>query len=136
VIRRIDPAVWLALLVAVLYLGPEHLAGATDWRQPALEYIAAGLEAGMLWLAAALYWRGTYAVVVCLWAASEAFMRAIFRAMLPLDVPLSIPADQTLGEAVFGLHMGWVSLLIAAVAVAVAAESLRGPEHDASRQSI
>jgi hypothetical protein len=130
-------AAGLALLVGLLYYGPEHLAAATGWRQASIDYIAAGVEAFLLWTAAAWLLSGRYATAPCVWAASEAAMRAGCRAALPMDVPLSIPVGQNMCEAAIGLKMNWVSYLTASVAIAITAQSLRhGATHDARHQNI
>jgi hypothetical protein len=134
VIRRIDPAVWLALLVAVLYLGPEHLAGATDMRQGAIEYVAAGIEAAALWAACAWLFWGRYASAVCMWAASEAYMRTSCRLQLPMNAPVQIPDDQTLCTAIYGPAAFWVSMLMACCAAFLAAKSIQVRQHDAAHK--
>jgi hypothetical protein len=125
-------AALLALLVGLLYYGPEHLAAATGWRQPGVDYIAAGVEAFLLWTAAAWLLSGRYAAAPCVWAASEAAMRTGCRAALPLDVPLSIPIGQNMCEVAIGFKMNWVSYLTASVAIAITAQSLR---HVATRDA-
>jgi len=112
-------ALALLVLVAAVYLAPEHLAKA-GYSLPALEYSAHGVESACLWLILMLhYWRDP-AAVVCAWGAAESMMRPLCRLALPLDRAPLLEHGQMLCEAAYGYQMGWVSVSVACV-VAVCA---------------
>lgn len=129
----------LLVLFGALYWAPEHVADAAGWRSGAVEYVAAGLEACIAWCAVAaacwLYpgrtrshpWRRGAPVAIA--AACEALMRAVCRLMLPMDSPLTI-GNMTTCEAAMGMHMSWVSVVMALAVVAAVAGAERGGRHE------
>ena len=132
-------AALLLLLVGALYWAPDHVADMAGWRPAAVDYVAAGMEAALAWLGAAVVcWRYTgprgtrpwrAGVPVAAGAMVEASMRSGCRLMLPMDRPLTI-GDMTTCEAAMGMHMTWVSVVVALTMVAVVAGAERGGRHE------
>lgn len=113
---------WMAALLAVAHLLPEHLARWLGHSQAAWEFVVFGLEAAVLWLivGAAARWVSVQAVAA--WGAMEGGMRAGCRLALPMDRPPRLGDGQNLCDVATGLPASWASLAAALFVACIAQE--------------
>lgn len=116
----------LLLLVAMVHLGPEHLADAFGHSRAAWDYVAAGTETAALWALLGVLWRSVPARAICAWGAVESALRPACRLALPMDrPPPPLMPGENLCDVATGHPIGWLSLAAACWVAALALT--RGP---------
>lgn len=125
---------WLAALLALTHLAPEHLARALGHSHAAWEYVLYAAEAAVLWL---IVGAGAHLIAVkaaAAWGATEGGMRALCRVALPMDRPPALPPGSNLCDVATGLPASWLSLAAALLVACIAQEeSARHVAHHAAR---
>ena len=127
--REASAAVGLAVVVAALYVSPEHIASALSLYQPGVEYVAGGIERCALWLFVAwVAWASGWDRLarIALWPAYEGGLMAASRLALPMDKPTDLPPGMNMADAAFGPWATWISIGIAFWGAAYVAAGLRG----------
>jgi hypothetical protein len=113
---------WLAALLALVHLAPQHLARALGHSHAAWEYVLYATEAAVLWL---IVGAGVHMVALkaaAAWGATEGGMRALCRVALPMDRPPSLPPGSNLCDVATGLPASWFSLAAALLVACIAQE--------------
>lgn len=113
---------WLAALLAVVHMLPEHLASWLDHSQKAWEAVLYGFEAAVLWLVIGAGVRSVSLQAVAAWGATEGSMRSLCRLALPMDGPPMIPAGRNVCDVVTHLPASWFSLAAALLVACIAQE--------------
>lgn len=111
---------------------PDAVASLLGHSRAAWAYVLQGVEASILWLAAAsLMPAGIYylaAQPVAAYGAIEGSLRAVCRVSLPMDRAPRVPSGENLCDAVFGWPVSWLSLVAALFVAILTMELHRVPQ--------